>query len=207
MTESSLDRLPEAIECLLFAATEPLTLERLAKVLERDEAEVYRAMVELRLRYTSGRGMQIRQVAGGFQLVTHPDFGEIVTRLLSAPPGRLSRAALETLSIIAYQQPITLPEIESIRGVNASGVVKTLVDRGLVREAGKKESAGRPMLYATTDEFLMYFGLKDLSQLPDLDTFAATLSEELSNPSGTPSQEGEEAPASDDDRQETSEAA
>jgi segregation and condensation protein B len=118
--------------------------------------------------------MQIRQVAGGFQMVTHSDFGEFVTRLLSAPPSRLSRAALETLSIIAYQQPISMPEIESIRGVNVSGVVKTLVERGLVCEAGKKETAGRPMLYATTDDFLMYFGLKDLTQLPDLDSFELT---------------------------------
>jgi segregation and condensation protein B len=167
--------LPEMIECLLFAATEPLSLERIAAVLGRDEPEVYRAMVELRLRYTSGRGMQIRQAAGGFQMVTHPDYGEYVTRLLSAPPSRLSRAALETLSIIAYQQPITLPEIEGIRGVNSSGVIKTLIDRGLAREAGKRETAGRPTLYATTDAFLMYFGLKDLAQLPDLDSFDATI--------------------------------
>jgi segregation and condensation protein B len=137
-------------------------------------------MVELRLRYTSGRGMQIRQVSGGFQMATHPDFGEQVSRLLSAPPSRLSRAALETLSIIAYQQPITLPEIEGIRGVNASGVVKTLMERGLVRETGKKETVGRPTLYATTDEFLMYFGLKDLGQLPDLDSFEPVLEEESS---------------------------
>ena len=177
MTET-FGRLPEMIECLLFAATEPLPLERIAAVLEADEAEVYRAMVELRLRYTSGRGMQIRQVPDGFQMVTHPDYGEYVTRLLSAPPSRLSRAALETLSIIAYQQPITLPEVESIRGVNSSGVVKTLVDRGLVKEAGKKETAGRPTLYATTDAFLMYFGLKDLTQLPDLDGFDVALSPE-----------------------------
>ena len=177
MTET-FGRLPEMIECLLFAATEPLPLERIVQVLECDEAEAYRAMVELRLRYTSGRGMQIRQVAGGFQMVTHADFGDAVTRLLSAPPSRLSRAALETLSIIAYRQPITLPEVESIRGVNASGVVKTLVERGLVREAGKKETAGRPTLYATTDAFLMYFGLKDLAQLPDLDGFDVSFSPE-----------------------------
>src|SRR3712207_3114736 len=145
MSDAPFDRLPEAIECLLFAATEPLSLERIAGVLGRDDVEVYRAMVEVRMRYTGGRGMQIRQVAGGFQMVTHADCGEYVTRLLSAPPSRLSRAALETLSIIAYQQPITLPEIEGIRGVNSSGVVKTLADRGLVREAGKKETAGRPM--------------------------------------------------------------
>jgi segregation and condensation protein B len=197
MMDALIGRLPEAIECLLFASPEPLSLERIAAALQQDEVEVYRAMIELRMRYTSGRGMQIRQVAGGFQMVTHSDFGEFVTRLLSTPPSRLSRAALETLSIIAYQQPITMPEIESIRGVNASGVVKTLVERGLVREAGKKETAGRPALYATTDEFLMYFGLKDLSQLPDLDSFVMSpLTEEVVNAeqdSGEQRMEAEEA--------------
>lgn len=205
--EAGFGPLPEIIECLLFAATEPLTLERIAQVTERDEAEVYRAMVELRLRYTSGRGMQIRQVAGGFQMVTHPEHGEYVTRLLSAPPSRLSRAALETLSIIAYQQPITLPEIESIRGVNASGVVKTLVDRGLVQEAGKKESAGRPMLYATTDAFLMYFGLKDLSQLPNLDDFEASLPPESLNEGIWATKGGAEPSDNSESAEESSEAA
>jgi segregation and condensation protein B len=197
MSDALIGRLAEAIECLLFASPEPLSLERIAALLQQDEVEVYRAMIELRMRYTSGRGMQIRQVAGGFQMVTHSDFGEFVTRLLSAPPSRLSRAALETLSIIAYQQPITMPEIESIRGVNVSGVVKTLVERGLVREAGKKETAGRPTLYATTDEFLMYFGLKDLTQLPDLDSFelAPLTGEALSGVTGETEQrmEAEEA--------------
>jgi segregation and condensation protein B len=175
-------RLPEVIECLLFASSEPLTLERISQILERDETEIYRAMVELRMQYAGGRGIQIRQVSGGFQMVTHSEFGEYVTRLLAAPPTKLSRAALETLSIIAYQQPITLPEIEGIRGVNSSGVVKTLMERNLVREAGKKETAGRPTLYATTDDFLMYFGLKDLSQLPDLDSFETSAPSAANSP-------------------------
>ncbi len=188
MTDLTPDRLPEAIECLLFAAPEPLPLSVIAAALGCPEPEAYRGMVELRLRYSEGRGMIIRQVGDGWQMATRPDFGPYVTRLLSAPPSRLSRAALETLSLIAYQQPITMPEIEALRGVSSSGVVKTLMERNLVREAGKKETAGRPTLYATTDDFLMYFGLKDLTQLPDLDTFAvsAPSSESLPDADASP---------------------
>ena len=169
MTSPLDGRLAEAIECLLFATPEPLSLDRIASILEVDEASAHRAIATLRLVYAGGRGIQMRQVAGGYQLVSHPDFGVYVTRLLSAPPSRLSRAALETLAIIAYQQPITLPEIEAFRGVNSSGVVRTLSDRGLVHESGRRETAGRPALYVTTDEFLMHFGLKDLGDLPDLE--------------------------------------
>ncbi len=164
-------RLQAALEALLFAATEPLSTQRIAHVLEVDEPAVYQALVALRASYhEASRGLHILPVAGGYQMVTHPDFAPFVGKLLAAPPARLSRAGLETLSIIAYRQPITIPEIEAVRGVNSDGVVRTLLDRGLIREAGRKETPGHPTLYVTTDEFLIHFGLRELSDLPSLES-------------------------------------
>ncbi|HEY3281728.1 MAG TPA: SMC-Scp complex subunit ScpB [Armatimonadota bacterium] len=168
--EHSDPRLRHAVEALLFAATEPLTTDRMARVLEIDETTVYQALVDLRTDYHDGRGVHILPVAGGYQMVTHPDFAPFVGKLLAAPPTRLSRAALETLSIVAYRQPITIPEIEAVRGVSSDGVVRTLVERGLIHEAGQKETPGRPNLFVTTEEFLVYFGLKELTDLPSLET-------------------------------------
>ncbi|MGQ9525922.1 MAG: SMC-Scp complex subunit ScpB [Armatimonadota bacterium] len=163
-------RLPEAVEALLFASPDPVSLERLAYALGVEEHSAYEAVTELRTRYGhERRGLTIVKVADGYQMCTHPDFAPHVSRLLEAAPARLSRAALETLSIIAYRQPITLPEIEAIRGVDSAGVVRTLLDRGLIEEAGRKDTVGRPVLYVTTKEFLVYFGLNDLSELPGLD--------------------------------------
>lgn len=167
------DTLPEAIEALLFASPEPVSLARLADALGTEEPAVHEALTELRTRYSQERrGLVIVRVADGYQMCTHPDFAPYVSRMLEAAPARLSRAALETLSIIAYRQPITLPEIEAIRGVDSAGVVRTLLDRGLIEEAGRKETVGRPTLYVTTKEFLVYFGLRDLSELPSLDELA-----------------------------------
>jgi segregation and condensation protein B len=168
MSDAELPRLLAALECLLFVAVEPLTAAAAARALEVDEALAAQALEEVRRRFAEG-GLQVERVAGGYRMSTRPEFGEVVARYLQPPAHRLSRQALETLAIIAYRQPITQPEIEAIRGVNSAGVLKTLLDRGLTREAGRKETVGRPILYATTDEFLKHFGLNDLSELPLLE--------------------------------------
>jgi segregation and condensation protein B len=165
-------KLAQAVEALLFASPEPVTLERLAKALDAEEPEVYQALIDLRTSYAQDKGIAIVRVAGGYQMCTNPEFAPYVSRFLAASPTKLSRAALETLSIVAYRQPITLPELEAIRGVDCSGVVRTLVERGLIEEAGRKDTVGRPVIYVTTERFLAYFGLHDLSELPSLEELA-----------------------------------
>jgi segregation and condensation protein B len=160
--------LPEIIECLLFVAGEPLPVKELARTTETDAEAVYAAVRVLRDRYARG-GLQIVEIAGGFQMATRPEFAPHVGRLLAPHANRLSRPALETVTIVAYRQPCTQADIEAIRGVASDGVLKTLVERGLIREAGRRPTPGRPILYATTDDFLHYFGLADLADLPLID--------------------------------------
>jgi segregation and condensation protein B len=162
------------LECLLFVAGEPLDARALSQALLCDEAEARGLADELEavLRERES-GLQVVRIAGGYQLATRPEHAEVVGRLVARSAGKLSRAALETLSIVAYRQPTTLPEIEMVRGVSSSGVVKTLLERGLITEAGRKQTVGRPILYATTPEFLHYFGLNDLADLPPLDESVA----------------------------------
>lgn len=157
------------VEALLFAAEEPLAARRLAGIVEDATPALIEDLIdELDADYVrEGRAFRIREIAGGYQIVTRPEFAEWVHKLHgpgSAP--RLSQAALETLSIVAYKQPVTRAELESIRGVNVDGVLRTLVDRELVRVAGRAEGIGRPLLYGTTDHFLEYFGLPGLDALP-----------------------------------------
>lgn len=161
-------RLAAATESLLFAAPEPLPLTRIAEILEVPQEDVAEALAYLTNGAYADRGVRVVCVAGGYQMVTNPDFAPYVGRLLAPPPPRMSRAAMETLAIIAYRQPVTLPEIEAIRGVDASGVVRTLSERGMVRDVGQKETVGRPTLYATTPLFLRHFGLNALEDLPPL---------------------------------------
>ncbi len=160
--------LKPVLECMLFVSPQPLMTAHVAKSLEIDEAVVDAAIHELRLDY-GGRGLQILRIAGGYQMCTRPEYADHVSKLLKPERMKLSRAALETVAIIAYRQPITQPEIEAIRGVNSDGVVRTLMERHLIKQVGRRETAGRPMLYATTEEFLNHFGLNDLTQLPDLE--------------------------------------
>lgn len=172
MTDAA-DRSPNGslksiLECMLFVSPQPLSVEHVSKALGIEELEVDSAIHELRLDY-SDRGLQITRIAGGYQMCTRPEYAEHISVLLEPQRTRLSRAALETSAIIAYRQPITMPEIEAIRGVNSDGVVKTLVERNLVKQVGRKDTPGRPMLYATTEEFLNYFGLNDISELPELE--------------------------------------
>src|SRR5579871_2621390 len=159
-----------ALECLLFVAGEPVSLEDLVHALAMEEASVEAALRSLQVSLTErGSGLQLLRIAGGWQLSTRPEHAEVIGRLLTRGSSKLSRAALETVAIIAYRQPITQPEIEAVRGVAVGSVVKTLVERKLIVEAGRKQTVGRPILYATTPDFLHYFGLRDLSELPPLD--------------------------------------
>jgi segregation and condensation protein B len=162
--------LAAAVECLLFVAGEPLTLEDMARALQCDPLTAEEALRELQLRLgESGSGLQVVSIAGGWQLATRPAYAEAVGRLLARGATRLSRAALETLAIVAYRQPVTQPEIEAVRGVAAGSVLKTLLERRLITEIGRKPTVGRPILYGTTPEFLHYFAIGDLTELPPLE--------------------------------------
>ena len=164
------ERLKAVLESLLFAAGEPVSLARLAAVLDPVPKEAIRkALADLRSGfYREGRGVMLDEVAGGFQFRTSKEHALYVRKLLAARPPRLSRPMMETLAIIAYRQPITRPEIEQLRGVDSGAVLETLSERRLIKIAGRKEAPGRPIMYATTAEFLQTFALKDLDSLPDL---------------------------------------
>lgn len=166
-------RLKHVIECMLFVSTEPLSAKHLAEALQVDQDTIDEAMDALQRHLDESSGLQLMRVAGGYQLCTRPEYADYCAIILQPARKKLSKAALETLAIIAYRQPCTMPEIEAVRGVSVDGVVKTLQDRGLVKEAGRKHAPGRPVLFETTPEFLEYFGLDNISELPDIDGFAA----------------------------------
>ena len=161
------------IEAILFMSGEPVSLDTLRKVIEVDKYNTERLVRDLINDYSlRNSGLLLLEVAGGFQIVTNPACAPWVKKLLSTSiPKKLTQSSLETLAIIAYKQPIIKAEIEAIRGVNSDGVVKTLLDRRLVKMLGRKEVPGRPLMYGTTNEFLHYFGLKDLTELPTLKEF------------------------------------
>jgi segregation and condensation protein B len=164
-------RLVSILESLLFASDKPLGLSDLKRLLgERDGKKVTAALEELMVQ-RKGSGIEVAALSTGWLLRTNPDNAPWVSRLLVGKPLRLSRAMLETLAIVAYRQPITRPEIDDIRGVDCGPVLKTLLDRGLVRIIGKKEEVGRPLLYGTTPEFLRIFNLRELAELPTLREF------------------------------------
>lgn len=156
------------VEALLFAAEEPLPAARLASILEEaTPGTIDDLIAELNADYLrEGRAFRISSIAGGYRLLTRPEYALWIKLLRRSTRPRLSQAALETLSIVAYRQPVARTELEAIRGVNVDGVLKTLVERDLVRITGRGEGLGRPLLYATTDHFLEYFGLPDLDALP-----------------------------------------
>jgi segregation and condensation protein B len=176
-----------ALEAIIYAADEPATLEQLAKALGEEKLAVQSSLDELVASYAAEeRGIEIRAVAGGYKLYTKPQQHDVVRRFIKSlrPPLRLSMPALETLAVIAYKQPVTGPEISEIRGVNTSGVIGTLLDKHLITTAGRKEVMGRPILYKTSKEFLMRFGLSDLEELPSLKEFEALAREALGSDEG-----------------------
>jgi segregation and condensation protein B len=167
-----------AIEAILFVSSEPVPRARLIELFDEDDREQAAAALEAVLaRYAGGeaRGVMVEDVAGGVRLVTRPEMGVWLRRFFEVASGsKLSMAALETLAIVAYHQPITGPEIQELRGVSPVGVLKTLLEKRLVRIAGRKEVVGKPFLYATTREFLVHFGLNSLRDLPPLEEFEET---------------------------------
>ena len=161
------------VEALIFVADEPITAKVLAEVLEEDKQAIEAAVEALKEEYkTRDSGLQIRDIAGGWQLATRTELHEEVRKFLKTKPSaRLSLAALETLAVIAYKQPVTVPEILEIRGVQSASAIKTLLEKRLIVTKGHKETVGRPMQYGTSREFLIQFGLKDLSDLPAMEDF------------------------------------
>jgi segregation and condensation protein B len=168
--ETASGRIERIIESVLFAAAAPVSLRRLVEILAGPPSkEVQAAVVRLMQEYAPGqRGIQLREVAGGYQFRTARENAEWVRAIFREKPARMGRAALETLAIVAYKQPVTRAEIEAIRGVDVDGVLSTLLSRRLIKIAGRKEAVGRPLLYGTTPEFLEVFGLKDMNELPSL---------------------------------------
>jgi len=221
------------LEAIIYAAETPITTEQLAQLVKQsaaangaaDDAEVKSrvraALDELVAGYADqDHGIEIRQVAGGYRMSTKPEQHEMVRSFARSlkPPIRLSLPALETLAVIAYKQPATVPEINEIRGVDSGGVIATLLDRKLITTAGRKQVIGRPILYKTTKEFLMRFGLKDVNELPSMEEFEKLVAESFQGEliaaedaapenSNNPERESAEAAPSDSSSEEIAESA
>jgi segregation and condensation protein B len=181
------------VEAIIYAADVPITLDQIM-ALVKDSADVadgtelknqaLLAIEELRAEYSAdAHGIEIRQIAGGYRMSTKPEQHDLVRSFAKSlkPPIRLSLPALETLAVIAYKQPVTVPEISEIRGVDSSGVIATLLDRKLITTSGRKDVVGRPILYKTTKEFLLRFGLKDVSELPSMEEFEKLVAESFAS--------------------------
>ena len=193
-----------ALEAIIYAADEPATLDQIAKALDEEKTVISAALDEMIAGFAAEeRGIEIRAVAGGYKYYTKPQHHEAVRRFIKSlrPPLRLTMPALETLAVIAYRGPVTGPEIQEIRGVNVSGVVKTLLEKRLIVTAGRKAVMGRPIMYRTSKEFLMRFGLSDLEELPSLKEFEQLARAALGSDEGIapiePEQLDAEAPGSE----------
>ena len=175
------------LEAIIYAAEMPITLDQIVALLKDSategtdlKSEVRAAIEELASDYSSeAHGIELRQIAGGYRMSTKPEQHDLVRSFAKSlkPPIRLSLQALETLAVIAYKQPVTVPEISEIRGVDSSGVIATLLDRKLITTSGRKDVIGRPILYKTTKEFLLRFGLKDVNELPSMEEFEKLVAE------------------------------
>jgi segregation and condensation protein B len=193
-------QLKAVLEAIIYVTDEPLSLDQICAAIEQPRERVVEQLEQLTLDYERPeRGLSIREVAGGYKMTTKPEHHEAVRRFVKNlnPPLKLSLPALETLAVIAYKQPITAPEIMEIRGVQGAGVLKTLLDRKLIGTAGRKQVVGKPILYKTTREFLVQFGLKDLAELPSLKEFqelARFDTEDSTEPAESVAPEPEPAP-------------
>lgn len=179
--------LKSALEAIIYVADEPATVDQLASVLGEEKHVVRAALDELVASFANDeRGVEIRAVAGGYRVYTKPQHHDLVRRFIKSlrPPLRLTMPALETLAVIAYKQPVTQPEIQEIRGVNCAGVIETLLEKRLITTAGRKQVIGRPILYRTSKDFLMRFGLGDVDELPSLKEFEALAREALGTDDG-----------------------
>lgn len=188
-------RLKAILEAIVYVTDEPLSAQQIAAALEAPIDKVKRLLDELVAEYAKpDRGLSLREVAGGYKMATKAEHHEAVRAFVKklTPPLKLSLAALETLAVIAYKQPVTTPEIMEIRGVQGAGVLKTLLDRKLIAESGRKNVVGKPILYKTTKEFLVQFGLKDLSELPTLKEFEELGRLEIAEPESVQDQAAEQ---------------
>ena len=169
------ETLKALIEAIIYVAPEPVSLEAILKTLEGEERERVKAKLEELLAdfQQAQHGIQVREVAAGYKFFSKPEHHEVLRKFVKSlkPPIRLSKPALETLAVIAYRQPVTLPEIDEIRGVDCGGVIHTLLEKKLVVTAGRKNVVGRPILYRTSRDFLVHFGLKDVGELPSVKEF------------------------------------
>jgi segregation and condensation protein B len=189
-----------ALEAIIYAADEPATIEQIARALGVEKAEARAALDLLAASYqTEDRGIEVRKVAGGWKFYTKAQHHDVVRKFIKSlqPPIRLTMPALETLAVIAYKQPATVPEINEIRGVNVGGVIKTLLEKRLITTAGRKAVIGRPILYRTSKQFLMRFGLSDLEELPSLKEFEQLAQAALGSDEGVAPIEPESEPASE----------
>jgi len=188
-----------ALEAIIYAADEPATLEQIVGALGVEKTEARAGLDLLVAAYqTDERGIEVRKVAGGWKFYTKPQHHDAVRKFIKSlqPPLRLTMPALETLAVIAYKQPVTVPEINEIRGVNVGGVIKTLLEKRLITTAGRKEVIGRPILYRTSKQFMMRFGLSDLDELPSLKEFEQLAQAALGSDEGiAPVAPGESVPA------------
>jgi segregation and condensation protein B len=188
--------LRSAIEAIIYVADEPATVEQIARALGAEKEHVRAALEELVGSYAGDeRGIEIRKVAGGYKFYTKPHHHDSLRRFIKSlrPPLRLTMPALETLAVIAYKQPVTLPEIQEIRGVNCAGVVQTLLEKRLITTAGRKKVIGRPILYRTSKDFLLRFGLSEVDELPSLKEFEQLAQAALGTDSGIAPMEPESA--------------
>ena len=188
----SYHNLSALLEAIIYLAKDPVTVSAIRKALpDVDRQEIDECIAALIEKYREPQhGIEIREVADGFRFSTKPEHHDVLKIFLQAqaPPTRLSLAALETLAVIAYKQPVTVPEIQEIRGVQASGVIKTLLDKKLVATAGRKEVLGKPILYKTTKDFLIHFGLKDLAELPSMEEFEELIKNQADSEASSPTE-------------------
>lgn len=196
-------QLKAVLEAIVYITDEPLSAQQIASALGRPLDKVKGLLDELSAEYARPEhGLSLREIAGGYKMSTKPEHHEAVRAFVKklTPPLKLSLAALETLAVIAYKQPVTAPEIMDIRGVQGTGVLKTLLDRKLIAEAGRKKVVGQPILYKTTKDFLVQFGLKDLSELPTLKEFEELGRMELVEETPAPGIEENAAAACEDEQ-------
>jgi segregation and condensation protein B len=176
-----------SLEAIIYAADEPATLDQIGKALSLEKPQVREALEQLAATYqTDDRGIEVRKVAGGWKFYTKAQHHDVVRKFIKSlqPPLRLTMPALETLAVIAYKHPATVPEINEIRGVHVGGVIKTLLEKKLITTAGRKEVIGRPILYRTSKQFMLRFGLSDLDELPSLKEFEALAQAALGSDEG-----------------------
>ena len=185
------------LEAIIYAADEPATIDQISKALGIEKPEARAALDQLTATYqTEDRGIEVRKVAGGWKFYTKAQHHDVVRKFIKSlqPPLRLTMPALETLAVIAYKQPVTVPEINEIRGVHVGGVIKTLLEKRLITTAGRKEVIGRPILYRTSKQFMMRFGLSDLDELPSLKEFEALAQAALGSDEGIAEVQPEDQP-------------